>query len=191
MNSSLYQCAGLTSYHPVAQVSQPVVSPISNRLNVKSSKRIEISGYAGFETCDTADLEICATSTAARRGWFLQIRFSFQKPILPRLHFCQHKGISPAHLSRSKGARRSRRSTGEAKGAFGKSERSTLNRIHAVARGAHASRVPSWSSRPRLQNTNFSFTVWHGKNGGWKYSARRRIPHAGGVCSPFPLHGFG
>jgi hypothetical protein len=89
---------GLTLYHPVAQVSQPAVSPISNRLNVKSSKRIKISSYAGFKTCDTADLEICATSTVARRSWFIQIRFSLQKPILPHLHFCQRKGVGTAHF---------------------------------------------------------------------------------------------
>jgi len=29
------------------------------------------------------------------------------------------------------------------------------------------------------------------KECGWKYSARRPIPHAGGVCSPFQLHRFG
>jgi hypothetical protein len=40
----------------VAQVSKPAVSPIS-----KSAARRYDEREAGLETCDTADLEICAT----------------------------------------------------------------------------------------------------------------------------------
>ncbi len=46
---------------PVAQVSQPAVSPIS-----KSAGRATSCGFAGLETRDTADLEACATGAESQ-----------------------------------------------------------------------------------------------------------------------------
>ena len=57
---------------PVAQVSKPAVSPISNRQGVRSRE------VGGLETRDTADLEIGATavvrSCPPENGRFLRLR---------------------------------------------------------------------------------------------------------------------
>jgi hypothetical protein len=60
------------------------------------------------------------------------------------------------------------------------------NKPPADERGAHASRVPSWPSRPRLHPSACSspVIVCGESNGGTMFSAGRRKPHAGGVCSP-------
>jgi len=49
----------------VAQVSKPAVSPISKSAARETFEaHREFSSRAGSETCDTADLEICATMVA-------------------------------------------------------------------------------------------------------------------------------
>jgi hypothetical protein len=58
----LYESPIAEFHSAVAQVSQPAVSPISKSAVGKCFKRLEFSSAAGFETCDTADLEICATT---------------------------------------------------------------------------------------------------------------------------------
>src|SRR5437667_254828 len=47
----------------VAQVSQPAVSPISNRQGVENTEhRREFPAFAGWKHCDTAGRETCATA---------------------------------------------------------------------------------------------------------------------------------
>jgi hypothetical protein len=46
----------------VAQVSKPAVSPISKSARGRVTGPLKIvERFAGLETCDTADLEVCAT----------------------------------------------------------------------------------------------------------------------------------